>query len=80
VRGKGKPKVEEGEANADEGDGSPEVPQKQLTEEDLKELNLPTAEEIPTVPKQSLTAEDMQQMGLSTDSEVNIICMPTSTL
>jgi hypothetical protein len=61
--GKGKPK---GEAKAEEGDGSqPEVPQKQLTEEDLKELNLPGADEIPTVPKQSLTAEDMQEMGLS---------------
>jgi hypothetical protein len=52
---------------------------KQLTEEDIKELNLPGADEIPTVPKQSLTAEDMQQMGLSTDLEViNYVCMPTS--
>jgi hypothetical protein len=57
-----------------------EVPQKHLTEEDIKELNLPTAEEVPTstVPKQSLTAEDMQQMGLSTDSEVWDVCMPGS--
>jgi hypothetical protein len=68
--GKGKPKANEGEAKAYEGDGSPEVPLKKLTEEDLKELNLPGADEIPTVPKQSLTAEDMQEMGLSTHSEV----------
>ena len=59
-----------GKAKAEEGEGSPEVPQKQLTEEDLKELNLPMAEEIPTVPKQNLSAEDMQLMGLSPDSEV----------
>ncbi len=69
VMNKGKPKAEEGDASLPEVP-QPEVPQKQLTEEDIKELNLPTAEEIPTVPKQSLTAEDMQQMGLSTDSEV----------
>ena len=56
-----------GKAKAEEGEGSPEVPQKKLTEEDLKEMYVPTAEEIPTVPKQS---EDVQQMGLSTDSKV----------
>jgi hypothetical protein len=71
VMGKGKPKAKQGEAKAEEGEGSPEVPQKKLMEEDLKELNLPTADEISPVPKPSHTAEDMQQMGLSTDSEVN---------
>ena len=35
VMGKGKPKVKE-------GDGSPEIPQKQFTVEDLKDLNVPT--------------------------------------
>lgn len=57
--GKGKPKAEE-------GDGlQPEVPQKQLTQEDLKALNVPTDEEIPSVPLQNLTTEDIQQMTLS---------------
>ena len=56
--GKGKPRRVE-------GDGSPEVPQKQLTEEDLKNLNVPTDEEAPTVPQQNLTTEDIQQMDLS---------------
>ena len=55
-----------GNSKAEEGDGSqPEVPQKQLTQEDLKELNLPTDEEVPSVPQQNLTNEDIQQMVLS---------------
>ena len=59
VMGKEKP-------NTVEGDGSqPELPQKQLTEEDLKELNLPTDEEVPSVPQQNLTTEDIQHMALS---------------
>ena len=62
IMGKGKPKGEEGD------DGSqPEVPQKQLTQEDLRELNLPTDEEVPSVPQQNLTTEDIQQMSLSTE-------------
>ena len=61
VMGKGKHKAEE-------GDGSqPEVPQKKLMDEDLKELNLPTDEDVPTVPQQNLTTEDIQQMALSTE-------------
>jgi hypothetical protein len=65
--------VDKGKPKAEEGEGSPDVcmPQKKLAEEDLKELNLRTAEKVTTVPKpwQNLTIEDMQQMGLSTDSE-----------
>ena len=79
----GKGKAKASEAKPEEGEGSPEVPQKKLTEEDLKELNLPTAEETPSVPKQNLSVEDMQLMGLSTDSEVfNLIFvrMPASSL
>ena len=57
--GKGNSKVEESNGS------QPEVPQKQLTQEDLKELNLPTDEEIPSIPKQNLTTEDIQQMTLS---------------
>ena len=61
IMGKGKPKGEE-------GDGSqPEVPQKQFTQEGLRELNLPTDEEVPSVPQQNLTTEDIQQMALSTE-------------
>ena len=52
VMGKGKAKAEEG--------AQPEVPKKQLTEEDLKELNLPMYGEVPTVPQQNPTTEDIQ--------------------
>ena len=67
---KARPRQREGEAKPEEGERLSEVSQKQLTEKDLKELILPTAEETPTVPKQNLSAEDMQLMGLSPDSEV----------
>ena len=60
--------MSKGKAKPEEGEGSPEVPQKKLTE-DLKELNLPTAEETPTVPKQKHSVENMQQMDI-TNSEV----------
>ena len=56
--GKVKPKVVE-------GDSSPDVPQKQLTEQDLKDLSVLTDEEVPTVPQQNMTTEDIQQMDLS---------------
>jgi hypothetical protein len=55
--------MDKGKSKAEEGKGSPDVcmPQKKLAEEDLKELNLPTAEEVPTVPnRENLTAEDMR--------------------
>ena len=55
VMGKLKPKVVE-------GDSSPDVPQKQLTEEDLDVL---MDEEVPTVPQQNVTTEDIQRMDLS---------------
>ena len=55
-----------GKRKAEESDGlQPEVPQKQITKEDIKELNLPTNEDVPIVPQQSLTTEDIQQMALS---------------
>ena len=50
VMGKGQPM-------GDEGEVSPELPQKTLTDEDLKELELPTAEEIPVLPPQNLTTD-----------------------
>ena len=68
----GKGKSEASEAEPEEGEESPKMSQKQLMEEETKELNLSTAEEIPTVPKQNLSAEDMQLMGLSPDSEVMV--------
>lgn len=72
VMNKGTPKAEEGDGSQADvlqkqlTEGSqPEVPQKQLTEEDIKELDLPTAEETPSVPQQNLTTEDIQQLALS---------------
>ena len=51
--GKGKPRVKD--------DGAPEVPKKNLSDEDIKELNLSTDEQIPSVPQQNLSMEDIQQ-------------------
>ena len=73
VMNKGTPKTEEGDGSKPNTlhkqqltEGlQPEVSQKQLTEEDIKELDLTTAEEIPSVPQQNLTTEDIQQLALS---------------
>ena len=74
VMNKGIPKAEGGDGSQTDmlqkqvSEGSqPEVPQKQDTEEDIKELDLATAEEIPSVPQQNLTTEDIQKMALSTE-------------
>ena len=73
VMNKGTPKAEEGDGSKPDTlhkqqltEGSqPEVPQKQLTKEDIKELDLTTSEEIPSVPQQNLITEDIQQLALS---------------
>ena len=71
VMGKGKTTAREGEED---------LPQKKLSVQEVRELNLMTEEDIPAVPEQNLTEEDFRKLDLSSVSvSVSVHLLSTLT-
>ena len=45
--------------------GSPQLPERLLSSEELEKLDLTMEDQVPEVPQQNLTEEDFQEMNLS---------------